>query len=359
MPDLRDGLATRLRAAGVPGGAVAVVARDGATETHCFGDASLAPARPVEPRTVFRLFSGTKVYTAAALMVLVERGVVALDDSVGRYLPDLRLRHPVSIRQLASHASGLPDTLRAFLAVHFSGERPPSTAEALARYAVDAGARPGRRAAYRNVNYAILGELVSRTAGCAYDAFVRDAVLAPLGADLRFEYDVATLARAATGYLPRFSPVRLALRLLVPGVASRLYAGAAGRLVALRPYALDTAAIGGLLGDASAFAPLLREMLDPGDGVLTRASKREMLTMHAAGAAGVVSRVGVGLGWKLGRVGATEFWNHEGGGAGFCSETRLYPSARLGVVVLMNRSQSSRLSRLAHEMCEDVRRAFA
>lgn len=347
----RETITAELVRAGVPGASIAWARAGGRTETFQHGLADAASGRPVEPGTRFHLFSGTKLYTAAAVMLLVEREKVALDAPVRRYLPELAVRETLSVRHLLSHASGLPDTLAAFLSVHFAGERAPSTKEALAKYHLGSGKPPGIAAKYANVNYAILGELVSRVSGASYEDFVRGSLLAPLGADLGF----ADERGAAVGHEHHLSPMLFALRFLVPDVARRIRATRAGSLVTLTPYSLDSAAIGGLVGTASAFVPLLREMLTPADGVLRASSKSEMLTLHARGAAGVVSRDGVGLGWKRGTVGARTFWNHEGGGAGFCSETRLYLDAGLGVVILLNRSQSSGLSRVCHRICELLR----
>lgn len=342
-----------LDASEVPGAAIAWVRREGASGHLEHGLADLAARRPVEPATRFHLFSGTKLYTAAALMRLVEGGAVRLDASVREYLPELPVRRELTVAHLASHASGLSDSLRAFLATHFPGEPAPSAAEALARYPIGRGGAPGGRARYRNVNYAILGELVSRVSGVPFEAFVRRELLEPLGAELGFEDDGVG---SAVGYLPRFSPMRLVLRALHPATARRIVVGRAGGLVALAPYALDTAAIGGLVGTAGAFLPFLREMLAPGDGVLRATSKRALLAMRSRGPAGIVSREGVALGWKIGKVGARTFYNHEGGGAGFASETRLYPEEGLGVVVLMNLTHAARLSRLAHRICERLAR---
>lgn len=353
MPSLASAIAAKLERASVPGASLAIV-RGESVELLQIGLACVAPRRAVAPDTTFHLFSGTKLYTAAAIMRLVERGELALDRPVTDYLPELRLAHPVTLADLASHASGLPDTLRAFLAVHFEGERAPTTAEALARYDVSRGKRPRGRAAYRNANYAILGEVVSRVSGEPYADFVRRELLDPLGSDATFALGASE--RAAVGYLPRFSPMRLALPLLLPGVGAKLYREPSGRLLALAPYDLDTSAIGGLHGSARSFAPFLVEMLSDRDGVLTRASKREMLALRSRGAAGIVSQTGVGIGWKIGDVG-TRFFNHEGGGAGFCSETRLYPDDTLGIVLLMNLSQSRGLSRVAHDICELIRTA--
>lgn len=350
------GVARQVAAAGVPGCAMALW-HQGRTARAAFGFADLRQRTPMRAESVLHLFSGTKLYTAAALMKLVEAGTLRLDAPVSEYLPSLALRHPVTLRQLASHASGLPDTLRALAAVHLAGDPAPTAAEALARYAVARGGQPGVTVAYRNVNYAILGAVISTVTGVPFDAFVAREILSPLGSQATFEYTADQLSHAAVGYIPRFSPMRLLLPVLLPAVASRIEDGRDGRLVRLRPFSLDTAAIGGLIGRAEDFLPLAVECLTAGDGLLTAGSKREMLTPHARGAAGITSTVGVGIGWKLGEVEGTRFWNHEGGGAGFTSETRIYPDAGLGIVLLMNATQTPALSTAAHRICEAIRQA--
>jgi len=354
-PRLRDALTEALTGSGVPGCAVAVTYRDATPDVFTYGSASLSPPLPVSAETVFHLFSGTKLYTATALMLLVERGAVKLDEPIQRYLPSLKLRHEVTVRQLAAHDSGLADTLRAFVSVHRAGDSAPSTSEALALYRLDKGRPPGDGASYRNVNYALLGELITQQAGISYTDFVKRSVLEPLDADADFSYQPDLLHRQARGFMPRWSPVRPAMRWLMPGARTWILGQATGRLVPLATFNLDTAAIGGLVGSAPGFLPLLREMLSSDDGLLSASSKREMLSRQASGAAGIKSRDGVGLAWKLGSTDGIEFCNHEGGGPGFCSETRLYPSEGLGIVVLMNLSQNRRLSALCHQMCESIR----
>jgi hypothetical protein len=81
---------------------------------------------------------------------------------------------------------------------------------------------------------------------------------------------------------------------------------------------------------------------------------RRMQSMVAEGAAGIESRVGVGLGWKIGRVANPTFLNHEGGGAGSTSELRLYPEANVGVALAMNGMRMPATMRLAHRICEAV-----
>jgi hypothetical protein len=149
------------------------------------------------------------------------------------------------------------------------------------------------------------------------------------------------------------------MRWLMPSAHAWITGEAAGRIVPLTPFDLDSQAIGGLVGSAPGFLPLLREMLSDDDGLLRASSRQEMLSLQASGAVGITSRDGVGLAWKLGTVAGVRFWNHDGGGPGFCSETRIYPSVGLGVVVLMNLSQSKRLSTVCHQLCETIRLAIA
>ena len=194
--DLRASVAATLTAAGAPGGVLAIWHR-GARETASFGLADVGTATATTPATVFHLFSGTKLFTATALMRLVEDGGVDLDAPVTRFLPDLDLTHPVTVRQLASHASGLPEKLTALLAAHFTGDRMVGTAEALARFRTTGGRRPGERVAYRNVNYAILGELITRVSGMPFTVYVEREILTPLGSRAVFEYTEEMRARAA------------------------------------------------------------------------------------------------------------------------------------------------------------------
>jgi CubicO group peptidase (beta-lactamase class C family) len=346
----------RIAAARVPGCVVSMISPGRGTRGMAIGLADVASGRATTVDTVFHLFSGTKLFTASALMLLVEKGALTLDMDVRELLPEVELRNRVTLRQLASHDSGLPDTLRAFLSVHFPGEARPTTREAVARYSFAKGTLPGRGAQYRNANYALLAEVIARTSATSYERFVSEQLLVPWGSHATFEVGAVPREHLATGHVRRFDPMRLAVRWLLGERGRRIFRSAGDGYVGVREFDLDCAGIGGLLGAAADFAPILTELASPEDGLLTARSKREMLTLHSRGKAGVVSAEGVGIGWKCGRAEGARFWNHEGGGAGFCTELRLYPEAGVGFVVLMNLSQSKRLSMLVHDICEMLRR---
>ena len=86
--------------------------------------------------------------------------------------------------------------------------------------------------------------------------------------------------------------------------------------------------------------------------MLGRRWTERMQTMLAAGQPGIESRDGVGLGWKFGTSQGGRFLNHEGGGAGFTSELRLYPERRIGIALAMNAMRMPSTMRTAHAMCE-------
>jgi len=343
--------------ADVLGCSVAVVDPERLVWSGGFGLASVADDREAQADTVYRLFSGTKLFTAVAVLQLAEAGVLSLEEPVATYLPDVEGLGDITLLHLLSHRSGLRDTLRGFLAVTFPGEPPLTTAEALARYRIRAARLPGTRVEYRNVNYALLGEVVTRASGLEYDAYVRQQTLTPLGMGSNFALTAETRPRAATGYIHLRDPMRLVLPFVLDGPVSRLYGArprSMPRLIALNEYDLGSAAVGGLVGTVEDFGVFLRAQLSGGGGVLSPASAQRMQALAAEGAAGVESRVGVGLGWKVGRVGARRFLNHEGGGAGFTSELRLYPDERLGIALAMNGMRMPATMRVAHRICEAV-----
>ncbi len=343
-----------LARAGVPGCSVALVDRSGLQWSAGFGLADVRSGRPATGNDVYHLFSGTKLFTATAVLQLAERGQLDLDAPVGTYLPDLERACVPTLLQLLSHRSGLADTLRGFLAVSLPSDDAPTTARALAGYRLRAGRPPGRCVEYRNVNYALLGEVITRVTGVEYSEHVARSVLTPLGIDAAFGHTDALRRHAATGYIGRWDPMRIVLRLLFPGLPARLYRARVGALVELGEYRLATAAIGGIVGSMPELAKFLTAQLAGGSAVLGEASTRRMQTLVAEGEAGIESRVGVGLGWKIGRTSAHEFLNHEGGGAGFTSELRLYPHAGVGIALAMNMMRMPRTMRVAHEICEAV-----
>ncbi|MFF4415274.1 serine hydrolase domain-containing protein [Streptosporangium sp. NPDC001559] len=164
---------------GTPGVAAAVI--DGSSvETIVRGRDG--DGDPVTARTRFRVASMSKSMTATAIMLLVDRGRVSLDDPVVKVLPDFRMADPrfteITVRRLLSHTSGLSISTNN----EYVFPPPRGAREVVARLADKTLATaPGTHAEYHNTNYSIAARIVEVVSGKSFDAFLRTELFTPLG----------------------------------------------------------------------------------------------------------------------------------------------------------------------------------
>src|SRR5947209_11244457 len=98
----------------VPGVAVAIVRGGAIVEAQGFGYANVEHLVPVDPDTIFQSGSLGKQFTAAAVMLQVERGKLALADPITKFLPDAPPGwRSMTVRHLLTHTSGIPEIGRA------------------------------------------------------------------------------------------------------------------------------------------------------------------------------------------------------------------------------------------------------
>ena len=213
-----DGILNRHPAVGL---AVAVV-HDGRLAFVGRGLADVTSRTPVTEDTVFRIGSVTKLFTAIAVMQLVEEGCVDLDAPAGDYLRAYRLIpakagfRPVTIRHLLTHTAGIPEVVHladllhpgwgpfgarpAELSVPF-GERLPSLADYYGG-ALRVSAEPGTGFQYTNHGFATVGQIVEDVSGIPREPFFRERLFEPLGmTDTDFVRSRRIAARLATGYI--------------------------------------------------------------------------------------------------------------------------------------------------------------
>ncbi len=180
----------------VPGLSAALVARSWPAATAVAGLADTERGAPVTPQTAFTWASVSKTVTATALMQLHERGLFALDDDVGDYLP-FRVRipacpdRPVTFRQLLTHTSAIKDS-KVYDSLYVVGDSPIPLGEFLADYLAPGGQCydrkrnfrsrcPGTVSEYSNIGAGVLGHLVEVLSGESFDRYTADHVFAPLG----------------------------------------------------------------------------------------------------------------------------------------------------------------------------------
>ncbi len=167
-------------------GAVLLVGHEGKIiHRKAYGHRAVLPSRePMTVDTIFDVASLTKVIaTASSVMVLLERGMVRLDDPVARYIPEFGAngKRQVTLRHLLTHTGGLRPVPR--LPEQWSGAD-----EVLkAIYEDSLVWPPGLRFMYSDTGFIVLGEVVRRVSGKPLDAYAAQNIFQPLGMkDTRF-----------------------------------------------------------------------------------------------------------------------------------------------------------------------------
>ena len=203
-----------LRVTGTPGLSVAVECRGERIE-RAYGWADMAARRPMLPTTLFPAGSMTKLYTAVAVLQLVERGVIGLHDPVSRHLDGIDCTNPLGAREITIHDLL---TFRSGLSVDTTACRlsaPPPLAEHVGR-SLAAGhgpeyggaavprwsSRVGERYHYANLGLSILGLVVERCSGTPFADHVHEHILRPLGMDASHlsDFTADPPDHLATGY---------------------------------------------------------------------------------------------------------------------------------------------------------------
>ena len=164
---------------------------------RAYGWADSASRRPVDVGHRFRIASVSKPITAVAILTLVERGQLGLDDRPFEVLglssasgrePDARLSD-ITVRQLLRHrggfdrARGLDPTLTPGGVAQQLGVDPPLSVDQIISFMLDQPLDfdPGGRESYSNFGYAVLGRMVERVTGQGYEEWVRNEVLSATG----------------------------------------------------------------------------------------------------------------------------------------------------------------------------------
>ncbi|MFH8793723.1 serine hydrolase domain-containing protein [Streptomyces sp. NPDC017941] len=207
-PLLRQELQHRLnslaRTHRVPGAHLAVDTGTEVISVHT-GTADAATGSAYTADTAVPLGSVTKVYTAAAVLLLADDDDLDLDDSVASYLPELRELPAVTVRQLLGHTAGLPtgpdsDTAaRTTVSRYLSGV---CTAR-------DALFTPGTGFSYSNAGYIAAGRLVAQVTGMTWQEAVQALLLDPLGTEPAFLGDPVPARPSAAGHAVNTATGRL------------------------------------------------------------------------------------------------------------------------------------------------------
>jgi CubicO group peptidase (beta-lactamase class C family) len=344
----------------VPGLVYGLIHDGGLVHARGLGTLRVGEDATPDARSVFRIASMTKSFTAAAVLSLRDDGLLRLDDPIDRYVPELEaLRYPttdsprITIRHLLTMTAGFPtddpwgDRQQGLDLGDFS---------AILRGGLSFAWAPGTRFEYSNTGYGILGRLITNIVGREYREVVRERFLTPLGMhDTGYLEEEVEPERLARGYIWR------------DGAFVEEPMDGYGAL----------ASMGGIFTTVDDLTHWVADFLDafpPRDDAddrhpLSRASRREMqqpmvpevvrLSHVSADAMPEVENLHYGFGlFQVDDVRFGRIIGHSGGYPGFGSHMRWHPASGLGLIAFANHRYGP-ASPLARDMLNELLRTEA
>lgn len=303
--------------------------------TREYGFADLSIRRKVEVTHQFRIASITKPFTATAILKLVELNKLSLDDNLYTFFPDYPNGKSISIYQLLSHTSGIPNW--------WDGEMPENTPgnfpmcvdphQYLQHMKKTSLFVPGEFYSYSNSGYVLLGEIIEKVSGKPYNDFLNENIFAPAGmTDTEIEYIEKNSGQWAKGYA---YDTTSAVPFVEPEVYHMPFAAGGLRSTVLDLLVFMKALnsekiIGEELVNAMTSYALLKDGRPVYEGRYSP-NKSTVLKQQEK-----TEKIGYGLGFKLREQNQVPFYYHDGGIAGFQSYLLHVPKNNTTIVLLAN-----------------------
>ena len=300
---------TVLQRTATPGASILVI-RDGRViYRKAFGLRDLDRGLPARMDTHYEIGSITKQFTAAAILQLQDAGKLSIDEKVSAYLPEVPHANEVTLRQLLTHTSGIPDYFGLKSDEEFTK---PTTFAAIMELVADKPLDfpPGSRASYSNTGYLILGRIIEVTSHESYHQYRLGHLLKPAGMNQSYIVpDEASLATMATGYRRVDGKLEHGLTI------HDSYSWSAGDLVST-------------VDDVEKWNQALAS------GRVVPKADYALMTMPQISSGG--ENTGYGFGLFIDKVNDQPRIGHTGGSFGFTAANFYFPEQKLRIIVLTN-----------------------
>jgi CubicO group peptidase (beta-lactamase class C family) len=291
-------------------GATVLVAKGGKIVYHkAFGMANMELNVPSDTGMVYYIASNTKQFTTVAILQLLEKGLLSLEDTLGKYVKSSPPVSQITLRQMLSHTSGLNgEGYRDSLNIPKGNTRQADAERFAARNMAFAA---GSKWLYNNANFQTLGYIIEKITGKTYQEYLTENIFTPAGmsASLVATGDEPLIKGRATGYgMFRRGMVNMVLHDI-----QELYASGGILTTARDMYKWNQALKSGVL--------IQKKTLD-------LAFTPQKLTSGQTAP--------YGFGWYVDNLHGSPVYRHGGAVPGFISETFYLPGEDVYVVILIN-----------------------
>lgn len=183
MSDL-DKMLNRQFNGDTPGGAVLIVKGDKTLFSECYGLADINTREKITDKTLFNLGSISKTFVANGILILNQKGLLSIDDSLGKYFPDFRnpaFAEKVKLKHLLSHTSGLPDCRDVagdpafFITAKDKENFEPIKQTDIVTF------NPGEKYEYSNPAFNGLALIIEEVTGMPWQKFIAENIFLPSG----------------------------------------------------------------------------------------------------------------------------------------------------------------------------------
>jgi len=270
-----------------------------------------------------------------AVLQLAEYGKIGLNQPIIHYLSDFQYGTEITIKQLLNHTAGIPNPVPLSW-IHLDSEQNTFDRNQFFKPVFDknnkAKSKPEEKYAYSNLGYIILGQLIESVSGKTYEEYVFEHIIQKLpinNNDLTFT--VADSEMHATGYHKKMSFSNFVLGFFIN--KSKFMENSAGKWRSFKPFYVNGAPYGGLIGKPTAFVKYIQELLKDNNALISNEYKQLLFQEN--------KNTGMCLSWFAGELDGNKYFAHAGGGGGYYCEIRIYPDIKIGSVIFFNRTGMS------------------
>lgn len=308
----------------VPGIAIAIVEGQRVVHAKAFGVTNIKTKKPLQVDHNFHIASISKTFAAAAIMQLVERGKVSLDEKLVSYLPYFSMADvhykSITLRQILNHTSGMGDV------ENYEWDKAHSDEGAAERWTRSLAnekliAMPGSAYHYSNMAYDVLADVVAKVTGKSFEKYVKDHILLPL------QMKKSSFLLSEIDSSRRTSPHRG-----IPLMVSQVY-----------PYNRMHAASSTLNSNVIDLSHWIIANLHGGvyQGRRILSSDNIALMHTPSFTIDSTSNKHIGLSWFINSSQGVRVLRHDGADDGYASTLHFIPSHKFGFVILFNSDEAN------------------
>lgn len=307
---LQNFIENEAKEAGIPGVSYSYIS-DGEAQFGNFGTTTKKNGKTVSSQTLFSIGSISKSFTAIAIMQLMEKGALKLDDPVSSHLAKFTGKSIgiITIRQLLSHTSGLSTAQGNQHQTDFSIDENALARRVSQLVEITPASKIGTNWAYSNANFLLLSRIVEVLSGQQFEDYIETRVLRPIGMTDSRIIDWEVRESDAIGHRNLFW-------------TKQQYDG--------RGIGRGSFGQGGVMASARDMAKYLSMMMNNLDDVITAESKVQMMQPASA------ASPNYGFGWAL--VPERNLVLHDGQNPGFEAFAVMQPDLQKAFVILVNGS---------------------